>query len=815
MDLQGSKVNTIGEEFKRSLPPLIDKLENDPSVKVIVFISAKEGDFIAGADVQFVTVLAAKGKDAVKNEGCMPLHDIFGKMERGKPKIAAINGSCLGGGLEFALACHYRIATDEKGTSLGLPEVMLGLLPGGGGTQRLTKLVGVQNALPMLLTGAAKKVKQAKSLGLVDLVCTKVQLEACAMKVAQDIAEGTMKLPKREGAKGLPGMIEKGIADYAFVRDYVFKQARDGVMKQTGGHFPAPMKILDIVQKSIESNSLAKAKGFELEADGFAEVALTPVSDGLKSVFFGQTAMKKNPFKNPRPVKNVTVLGAGLMGAGIAEITVNKGYKTMLKDMNMQALQRGEQQIEANFKRKVSKKSITEFEKNTILSNLVGLTDDMPFWKKHVAGSDLVIEAVFEDLGLKHKIVKSMEEVVGNSCIIATNTSSLPVAAIAKGAKRPENIVGMHYFSPADKMQLVEVIPHAGTAPEVIATAVAVGLKQGKIPIVCKDVPGFYVNRCLGPYIDESMALAFELENLLDLDKAMKAWGFPVGPLTLADEVGIEVSFHVHANLLPDLKERMSGANVAGMEAIKAAGIKGKRFGSGFLNYPGKKASGIAGLLSSFLPSAKTSVNPTALAAMKPFMKVGPKVSAEEIQTRMSARFINEAVFCLQDGVIRNPVDGDIAAIFGVGTCRAPSLSSLAPSLPSLPRFPRSLASSLAPLPRSLPPALGHCPPSRSYVDRTVLTKWLQRHHLTERAAGGTSPSGWRPARATIWRITRRRRSARIAPPCVTHAPAVLDFRPLCPSWLSRLRPLTERVPSLRRTAGVRTRNHSSFGADQ
>mmetsp|Transcript_2341 Transcript_2341/g.6231 ORF Transcript_2341/g.6231 Transcript_2341/m.6231 type:complete len:389 (+) Transcript_2341:63-1229(+) len=316
-----------------------------------------------------------------------------------------------------------------------------------------------------------------------------------------------------------------------------------------------------------------------------------------------------------------------------------------------------------------SRKAISAFDKNVVLSNLIPLSDDMPFWKQHFKQMDLVIEAVFEDLSLKHRVIKGMEEVVPERCIIATNTSSLAVKEIAKASKRPENVVGMHYFSPADKMQLVEIIPHEGTSKEVIATAVQVGLKQGKLPVVCKDVPGFFVNRCLAPYIDESMVLAYELENLLDMDKAIKSFGFPIGPMALADEVGVDIAFHLHANLRgdPTMGQRMSGANVQAMKVLQEAGIKGKRFGCGFLSYPDKKKGSILSSVTGLISKPKgVTVNPVASEAMKPFLKL-TKNTAEDIQQRVSGRFINEAVYCLQDGVIRNAVDGDLAAIFGVG----------------------------------------------------------------------------------------------------------------------------------------------------
>jgi len=661
MDLANSPVNLIGDTFMNELPPVVRALEANSSVKSIVFISAKKGNFIAGADIQAFTDKAKEGKDAVK-EISAQLQAFLNELEGGKPKVAAIDGSCLGGGAEFALACHYRVASESPGTVMGFPEVMLGILPGGGGTNRLPKLIGVQNALPFLLQGAQKKAKQAKSSKIVDATCDVNQLETAAVMAAEGLAAGTLKV-KRGEFKGMYKMIEDAIVNYSFARDYVFKTATQQVMKASGGLYPAPLKILEIVKKNAGGKKFCTTAGYDLEADGFADLALTPESAGLKAVFFGQTALKKNPFKNPKPVKQIGVLGAGLMGAGIAEVSINKGLIVALKDLNPKGLQVGEKNIAASFDKKVKKKKMSVFDANVTKSRLIGLTNEDAFWPKHFKNCDVVIEAVFEDLGVKHKVVTEMEANCREDVIIATNTSSLPVASIASVAKRPENIVGMHYFSPVTAMQLLEVIPHEGTSDEVTATAVQLGLKQGKLPIVVKDVPGFFVNRCLGPYIDESMVLAMEVENYLQLDKAIKAFGFPIGPMALADEVGVEVAFHLHENLRSDLQERMSGANIAGMEAIKGAGIKGKRFGSGFLSYPGKAPGGITGMF-----AAKQSIkpNPVAVNAMKPFMKPA-KYDDEEIQARISARFVNEAAFCLQDGVIRNAVDGDMASIFGVG----------------------------------------------------------------------------------------------------------------------------------------------------
>ncbi|EKX32692.1 hypothetical protein GUITHDRAFT_121132 [Guillardia theta CCMP2712] len=609
LDIKNSKVNTLGKALLTELPPILETLENvdDPHVKSVIFISAKKNNFIAGADINIFDEIAVQGKDAIKKQVCQLTQGFFDRMEKGKVKIAAIDGSCLGGGAEFALACHYRIASVNPSTAIGFPEVMLGLLPGAGGTQRLPKLIGVQG-----LTQDATKLLQ------------------CALATARLLNKdlnftsktGEMKLPKRGELPWMSAYFEDGIKSYSFLRDFYFGQARKMALKQTNGNYPAPIKIIEVLEGSIAKNALGKDQGYEMEADAFAELALTKESSGLRSLFFGQTSVKKNPFSGAMDVKKVGVLGAGLMGSGIAEVTIAKGVPVVLKDVSAKGLSVGETNIQKSMQDKVKKKRMTSFEKDVTMSRLIGVHNDMPSWKDHIKQCDLVVEAVFEDLSLKHKIVEEMESICKPDCIIATNTSSLPVSEIAKFSSRPHNIVGMHYFSPVPKMQLLEIIPHETTDEKVIATAVQLGLKQGKLPIVCKDVPGFFVNRCLGPYIDESMVLAFEVDDILKLDKALKKFGFPVGPMVLADEVGVDVAFHLHNNLIQDLGVRMSGANIEAMKAIKAAGIKGKRFGCGFLVYPPKKASGLAAL-NPFASKPSPTPNPVALEAMKPFMKPG------------------------------------------------------------------------------------------------------------------------------------------------------------------------------------------------
>lgn len=394
LDLAGAKMNVLGKTFLDELPPIVEKLENDSAVKIIVFISGKN-DFIAGADIPLFAEVAVRGKEAIKEEICKRCTIFFEKMVAGKPKVAAITGACLGGGAEFALACHYRIATTSA--TIGFPEVMLGLLPGAGGTQRLPKLIGIQAALPMLMTGGAKKAKAAKSMKLVDMVCEVEQLADCASIVAADIADGKMKIPKRGEFSGINGLIETAIKDYSFARDYVFKTAKSTVMKQTQGNYPAPLRIIEVLKKTLDTKSLGKPKGYDYEADGFSDLALTPESAGLKAIFFGQSALKKNPFKGAKTIKNVAVLGAGLMGAGIAEVSVNKGFNVAMVDKFEKGLQNGLKQIGGNMDKKVKKKKMTAWDKNVVMSRLVGITNDTPHAPLHLGRADLVIEAVFED----------------------------------------------------------------------------------------------------------------------------------------------------------------------------------------------------------------------------------------------------------------------------------------------------------------------------------------------------------------------------------------------------------------------------------
>jgi len=535
----------------------------------------------------------------------------------------------------------------RKLLQLGLPEVKLGLLPGFGGTQNLHELVGLQNAMDMMLTGKDVRPEKAKKMGLVDSISAPHSVEKDAIKKAVEMINGNLKRKKKPKS-----FVNRLLEDTAIGRKLIWNQIDKMVQKNTNGNYPAPYAIIRCVQHGI-SNPSSK---FENEREEFAKLAATKESEALIGIFEGMTQMKKNPFidNDVTPVKTVAVMGAGLMGAGIAQISAEKGLSVLLKDRDDGAIERGKSYMRENWDKKRKRKRMTNFQHNLNTSNVVGLTDDSPSVKNHFQKADMVIEAVFEDLDLKKKIVADVENLTPEHCIFATNTSAIPIEAIAQGSKRPENIVGMHYFSPVPSMPLLEIIPHEGTSDVATATAFDVGTKQGKTCIVVKDVPGFYVNRCLGPFLVEVSALVCDGVSLEVLDKTVRDFGMPVGPVTLADEVGIDVTSHV-ANFLSnaDLGVRMDGGNIALMENMIAKGWLGKKSGQGFYAYDKKKK--------------RVGVNPDMSEYLKDFVDEDLKLGKEEIQNRIISRLVNEAATCLQDEVIQSPTVGDIGLVFGTG----------------------------------------------------------------------------------------------------------------------------------------------------
>ena len=566
LDKPGEKVNTLDESMMEEFSAFLDQLEKDSELKGAVLISGKENNFIAGADIEMFKARETPEKmEQLSKNG----HAILNKIEASsKPFVVAIHGSCMGGGLELSLACDYRIATNHPKTMLALPEVKLGVIPGTGGTQRLPRLIGIQKALSYMLTGENIFARKAKSIGLVDELTHKDALEEVAVKAVHKLSDSAAFKRKDRRSE-----IEKFLEGNPIGRSIIFHQAKKKTLAQTKGNYPAPLMIIDSVKFGYRHGL---KKGLENEGVLFGKVGATDESRALVNLFFAMTDAKRNPLAGKvEPISTIGVLGAGLMGSGIADVSINKGsYSVLLKDQTLEEAAKGEQLIWDGLNQKVKKRIITPFDRDQRSSKVTG-TDSYDAFEK----ADVVIEAVFEDLDLKKKMVAEVEKATGDHCIFASNTSSLPISEIAKEANRPENIIGMHYFSPVQKMPLLEIITTPKTAGWVTATAYEIGVKQGKTVIVVKDGPGFYTTRILAPYINEALLLLEEGASIELLDKIMKQFGYPVGPMALLDEVGMDVGAHVGETMAPVFNARGGTSSTKAHELFEAGylGRKNKK----------------------------------------------------------------------------------------------------------------------------------------------------------------------------------------------------------------------------------------------
>ena len=660
-DIEGESVNTLSPEVAREFEEVLSRAASDPSARGVVLTSGKKDNFVAGAKIEMLASMKTAADAAATSKQGQASLDRLDAFD--KPVVAAIHGACLGGGLELALACDYRLASDAPKTQLGLPEVQLGLIPGGGGTQRLPRLIGTQEALDLILTGRSLKPKKALKLGVVDEVCPQPVLLQVARKRALELASGELKLERRAGFKGgvekkrslaeiVKGFTDKeawaelALEDNPLGRKILFDQAKKQLLKKTRGKYPAPLKALEVVRAGIEGGMKA---GLEAEHQAFGELVVSDVSRRLVEIFFATTALKKdNGTKDPkakaRPVRQVAVLGGGLMGAGVAYVTsALQGVPVRIKDKDDAGAARALKHVQGLYDERVRKRSLTWREAGAKMALVTACTDT-----SGLRQADLVIEAVFEDLELKRRVLKDVEAAGKPDVIFASNTSSLPIAQIAEASKHPETVIGMHYFSPVNKMPLLEVIVTPKTADEVTATCVEVGKKQGKTVIVVNDGVGFYTSRILAPYMNEAAFLLAEGADIAELDKALIDFGFPVGPITLLDEVGIDVAQKVGKIMHAAFGDRLAAPDAT--DALVKDGRLGRKSKKGFYTYDGKKKD----------------VDPTVYALL-PHGASRKKLDRHEMAERCVLQMVNEAVRCLGEGVLRSPRDGDVGAIFGLG----------------------------------------------------------------------------------------------------------------------------------------------------
>ena len=650
IDVPGEPVNVLKPELGHELRALLDQVERDPELKALVVASAKPEGFIAGADIKVLERVERPEEASQLSRDAQELMDRVASSSR--PVVAAIHGACLGGGLELALACRERVASDDRKTKLGLPEVQLGLLPGAGGTQRLPALVGAQIALDLMLTGKQLDARRALKSGLVDEVVNPGLVVQVACQRALRLVGAPPQEPLSERLRDLfttDGLSELGLAGNPLGRRVLFGRAREGVIGQTHGNYPAPLEILEVVKAGLSGGLEA---GLRAEADAFGRLAVTPEAKALIALYFAVTALKKDSGTDapvePVRVQRVGILGAGLMGSGIACVTANEaGLWARLKDRDAPSVARGLQAVRKAFDERVERRRMDPRLRDRCLARVTGGAD-----YAGLRGVDVVIEAVFEDLALKHRVLREVEAVTGPRTVFASNTSSLPIARIAEGSGRPETVVGMHYFSPVQKMPLLEVIAAPRSAPWAIATAVALGKKQGKTVIVVKDGPGFYTTRILAPYLNEAAFLVSEGVPIEDLDKALVEFGFPVGPVVLMDEVGIDVGEKVGHVLREAFGARMQAPE--GMQRLIADQRLGRKNGRGFYRYDQPRKAGEEKQVDASVYQV-LGVEPTR------------SLPAEELAWRCTLTLVNEAVRCFGEGILRSARDGDVGAIMGLG----------------------------------------------------------------------------------------------------------------------------------------------------
>ena len=646
LDMTDENMNVLREDLIDEFNSIFTEADQNTEVTGIIFRSGKDS-FIAGADIAMIDNANTSEEVAALSKALQDTTVLIEKLS--KPTAAVIHGACLGGGLEIAMAFDYRIASTHKSTKLGLPEVQLGLLPGGSGTQRLPRLVDLPTALDLTLTGKQVPAKKALKIGLV----SDVAAESIILDIAEKLVLKGKPTPRKQSLK------EKAM-DIGLVRGLIFKKAREKTQEKTFGNYPAPGKIIDAMEAGLE---LGMEKGLMVEREGFANLALTPESEQLRGIYFATTELKKdtgvdgNPENLARTIEKVGVLGAGLMGAGIAYVSMkNADAKVRLKDRDIEGVGRGISYVNKLLRKQVTRRRMSDLQKRQLQAKLSSTADYSGF-----KSADIVIEAVFEDLSLKRQMLADIETIEDNKEIIfATNTSALPIDDVAKGSKQPERVIGMHYFSPVEKMPLLEIVVGKDTSDWVTASCVEFGKKQGKTVIVVNDGPGFYTTRILAPFINEATHMVYEGMAIEDVDDALKQAGFPVGPITLLDEIGIDVASHIAETMEKSFGERL--APLAAMQKVVDDDRKGRKNKRGFYLYTEQKNP-----LSSLLNGDSKTVDESiykVLGANSPGSKT---MNADSIAERCLLQMVNEAAYCLEEGILRSARDGDIGAIFGLG----------------------------------------------------------------------------------------------------------------------------------------------------
>jgi 3-hydroxyacyl-CoA dehydrogenase/enoyl-CoA hydratase/3-hydroxybutyryl-CoA epimerase len=625
-------MTTLDEETLTELTEILDNLHKNKSLKGVIFWSHKDRCFLAGADINLIASMKTESDGA---NGAEAGQTIFNKIEDLKcPTVAAVHGVCLGGGLELSLSCNNIVASDDKGTMLGLPEVKLGLIPGFGGTYRLPRKIGLPKALDVILTGKMLKAKKAKRLGLVAGVYPKERIKNMSLFHFKDDSKKS----------GIKESLENMASDNFFAKKIIFQKARESVLKKTKGFYQAPLKILDVMEAGIMKG---RSSYLSSEAQAFGELCVGEQSKNLQHIFFMTETAKKYPgpasTKDLPKFKKGAALGAGTMGGGIAWLMASNGMAPIMKDLTTEALELGYKQSSSNFMGAVKRKRMSH--------------DDFVRKQRSIQGQvgyegfprvDLVIEAIVENMNIKKSVFSELEGEVRDDCVITSNTSSLSVQEMSTALKKPERFAGLHFFNPVHMMPLVEIITHDKVAPETLESLYNWCMKAKKTPVIVKDGPGFLVNRILMPFMNEAGFLLEEGVPMKDIDDACLNFGMPMGPCRLLDEVGIDVGEKVAKIIHDGLGDRVKSSPISALLTEK--GFLGKKNQKGFYLYDKKgKVEGVNEEVQAMLPKEKKKMDET------------------EIQLRIFLPMINEAATVLADGIVETAADVDLGLIFGIG----------------------------------------------------------------------------------------------------------------------------------------------------
>lgn len=641
-DRPDAAVNILTPAVMQDLDTTLSELESriaNGQLTALVVRSGKEGAFMAGADVEAIAALSgvAEARSA-SAEG----QRIFRRIERLRvPTIAAIDGACLGGGTELVLHCHYRIVSDRDSSRIGLPEVRLGILPGFGGTVRLPRLIGLQNAMGMILSGKPVGPDRARRTGLVDRVVSALRFEADTRDFVRDVLAGGV-------ARATPrlGFVQRLLERTPPGRRLLFGAARKRAEAEAGHFYPAPYRILDVLARTA---SVRVDEAYAMEAQALGDLAVTGESRNLVRVFrLSQAARRALPAEalaERRPVGRLAVIGAGVMGGAIAELAAANDIPVVLKDIDQQALDSGLRHAGDLLRKAVKARVFSEERAGLKFALITGTLTYDGFEEV-----DLAIEAVVEKMAVKQQVLREVET-ASPAAVLATNTSALSVDRLAEGVLQPGSVVGLHFFNPVHRMPLVEVVHGPRTAPAALATAFGLALDLGKTPVLVADRPGFLVNRLLGPYLNEAGHLLADGAGVADVDGALESFGMPMGPLRLLDEIGFDVARHASQEMHARLGDRLKPADL--MERMIGDGRLGKKNGLGFYRYEDDRSRGVD-------PVAE------ALARGEPGREAGLP-AGDEILRRCLYLMVNEAAHALEDGVVRDADTVDLAMIMGTG----------------------------------------------------------------------------------------------------------------------------------------------------